>query len=61
MVKRYIPEQGDVIYLNFNPTIGHEQKGKRPAIVLSKKVFNLYTNMILVCPIASNEKDFPTK
>ena len=60
MVKRYIPEQGDVIYLNFNPTIGHEQKGKRPAIVLSKKVFNLYTNMILVCPIASNEKDFPT-
>lgn len=58
MVK-YIPEQGDIIYLDFNPTIGHEQKGKRPALVLSNRGFNLYTNMALVCPITSNIKEFP--
>ena len=60
MVKNYIPKQGDIIYIDFNPTKGHEQSGKRPAIVLSKELFNNYTNMVLVCPITSNVKDFPT-
>lgn len=58
MVK-YIPNQGDIIFLDFNPTIGHEQKGKRPALVLSNRGFNFYTNMALVCPITSNIKEFP--
>ena len=60
MVNRYIPKQGDIIFLNFNPTLGHEQKGKRPAIVVSNDVFNKNTHMIIVCPITSNEKDYPT-
>lgn len=38
MVKKYIPEQGDIIFLDFNPTIGHEQKGKWPAIVISNNI-----------------------
>lgn len=46
--------------MDFNPTKGHEQRGYRPAIVLSHSVFNQYTNMIIVCPISSNTKDFPT-
>ena len=40
MVKKYIPKQGDLVFLDFNPTKGHEQKGFRPAIVISNNVFN---------------------
>lgn len=60
MVKTYIPKQGDIVYLDLNPTKGHEQKGKRPAIVVSINVFNEHTKMAVVCPITSNMKDFPT-
>ena len=60
MVKKYIPKQGDIVYVNLNPTIGHEQNGKRPAVVISNDVFNINTKMIIVCPISSNIKFFPT-
>lgn len=60
MVKKYIPKQGDVVFLDFNPTKGHEQSGFRPAVVISNNVFNENTKMIIVCPITSNDKDFPT-
>lgn len=59
MVK-YVPKQGDIVYLDFNPIKGHEQKGFRPAVVISNNVFNLNTKMAIVCPITSNTKDFPT-
>lgn len=60
MVKKYIPEQGDIVLLDLNPTKGHEQRGFRPAIVISTNVFNRNTKMVIVCPITSNEKEFPT-
>lgn len=60
MVSKYIPKQGDVVLLDFNPTKGHEQKGFRSAVVISNDVFNQNTKMVMVCPITSNEKDFPT-
>ena len=60
MVKRYIPKQGDIVYIDLNPTKGHEQNGKRPAIVISNDVFNINTKMVIVCPITSNLKDYPT-
>lgn len=60
MVKKYIPEQGDVVFLDFNPIKGHEQNGFRPAVVISTNVFNKNTKMAIVCPITSNEKEFPT-
>ena len=60
MVKKYIPKQGDVVFLDFNPTKGHEQSGFRPAVVISNNVFNENTKMIMVCPITSNDKEFPT-
>lgn len=60
MVKKYIPEQGDIVYLDLNPTKGHEQKGSRPAIVISNNIFNKNTKMAIVCPITSNMKEFPT-
>ena len=60
MVKKYIPNQGDIVFLDFTPTLGHEQKGNRPAIVISNNTFNKNTKMVIVCPINSNTKYFPT-
>ena len=55
----YIPEQGDIIMLEFDPQTGHEQKGIRPAIVVSNKVFNNFTKMSVVCPITNTNRGFP--
>lgn len=62
MVKKYIPKQGDVVFLDFNPTKGHEQTGIRAAkaVVISTNIFNQNTKMVILCPITSNNKDFPT-
>ena len=60
MVKKYVPHQGDVVFLDFNPTKGHEQSGTRPAVVISTNIFNQKTKMAILCPITSNNKEFPT-
>ena len=60
MVRNYIPKQGDIVFLDFAPTKGHEQKGYRPAVVVSNNAFNKNTKMVILCPITSNEKEFPT-
>lgn len=60
MVDNYIPDKGDIIYVSFDPTKGHEQAGFRPAIVLSNILFNKFTGMAIVCPITNNTKEFPT-
>ena len=60
MVKKYIPKQGDIVLIDFAPTKGHEQKGYRPAVVVSNDIFNKNTGMVIVCPITSNDKYFPT-
>ena len=52
----YIPEANDIIWLSFDPTLGSEQSGRRPALVLSEKVFN-QNGMLLVCPITSKVKN----
>ncbi len=57
MVNKYIPKQGDIVLLDFNPTKGHEQNGKIPAIVISNNIFNKNTRRVIVCPITSNEKN----
>jgi len=54
-----IPERGAFIVLNFNPHAGHEQAGRRNAIVLSPKEFNKATGFIVVCPIANQKKGYP--
>ena len=62
-VRKYgkkIPKQKDIVYIDFNPIKGHEQKGIRPAIVISNNVFNKNTKMVIFCPIISNNKPFPT-
>lgn len=57
--EKYIPERGDIVWLNFNPQSGHEQMGKRPAIVVSPKKYNSKTNLALFCPITSKIKNYP--
>jgi len=56
---KYIPEQGDFAALTFNPQSGHEQKGRRPAIVVSKYLFNKYTGLAMVCPISNKDRKIP--
>ena len=58
MVK-YIPEQGDIVALTFDPQSGHEQKGRRPAIIVSNKVFNQHVGLAFACPITNTKRGFP--
>lgn len=56
---RYIPERGDLVWINFNPQKGHEQAYKRPALVLSPKLYNAKSSLVLLCPITSHTKGYP--
>ena len=51
--------QGDIIKVNFNPQKGHEQAGYRPAVVVSNNIFNIKTNLALICPITNTNNKFP--
>jgi mRNA interferase MazF len=55
----YIPERGDVVWITFNPQAGHEQAGRRPAVVLSPKTYNSKAGLALLCPITSQVKGYP--
>jgi mRNA interferase MazF len=55
----YIPKQGDIIAITFDPQSGHEQKGRRPAFVVSKDLFNRSTGLAIVCPITNTDHEFP--
>lgn len=55
----YIPDQGNFVAITFDPQSGHEQKGCRPAFVISKKLFNSSTCMAMVCPMTTTERGFP--
>ena len=57
--KQYIPQKGDFITLTFDPQSGHEQKGSRPAIVISNTIFNQKTGLALVCPITNTDRNIP--
>jgi len=60
MVKNnYVPAQGDIILVDFNPQVGHEQKGKRPALVVSNHTFNNFTKVAMLCPITNTNRSFP--
>ena len=52
-------KQGNIIWLDFDPQAGHEQKGRRPALVISNDTFNNFSKMIFVCPITSVNKNHP--
>jgi len=56
---RYIPRKGDFVRLSFDPQAGHEQKGWRPALVISNDLFNLHTGLAIVCPVTNTDRGFP--
>ena len=55
----YVPDRGDIIWINFNPQSGHEQAGRRPALVISPIAYNQKIGMALLCPITNQIKDYP--
>ncbi len=55
----YTPERGDVVWITFNPQAGHEQAGRRPAVVLSPKAYNGKVGLALLCPVTSQVKGYP--
>ena len=55
----YVPERGDAIWLQFNPQAGHEQGGRRPALVLSPKSYNNKVGLLICCPITNQVKGYP--
>src|SRR2546425_7609843 len=59
VAKAYVPDVGDLVWLNFMPQAGHEQAGRRPALVLSPLTYNDKASLAVVCPITSRAKGYP--
>ena len=56
---RYIPDRGDLVWVDFNPQKGHEQANKRPSVVLSPKSYNAKSSLAIMCPMTSQVKGYP--
>ena len=59
MARRYVPTRGDAVWIAFNPQAGHEQAGRRPALVLSPASYNIKVGLAILCPITSQVKGYP--
>jgi mRNA interferase MazF len=60
MVTRpYVPDAGDLVWLTFDPQAGHEQRGRRPALILSPRSYNSKARLAITCPITSHVKGYP--
>lgn len=57
--RRYVPERGDAVWIMLNPQAGHEQAGRRPAVVLSPAAYNKKVGLALLCPLTSRPKGYP--
>ena len=58
-MKAYIPKKGDFIVVTFDPQSGREQRGRRPALVVSNTLFNEHTGLAMVCPLTATDRDYP--
>ena len=58
-MSRYVPDSGDIVWLQFDPQAGHEQTGHRPALVLSPARYNRARGMMICCPMTSRIKGYP--
>jgi mRNA interferase MazF len=59
MARRYVPASGDVIWITLTPQTGHEQAGRRPALVLSPASYNGKVGLVIICPVTSQVKGYP--
>lgn len=55
----YVPRKGELITLTFDPQSGHEQRGRRPALVVSNDLFNKHTGICIACPITNTRREYP--
>jgi mRNA interferase MazF len=58
-VADYVPRKGELITLTFDPQSAHEQRGRRPALVVSNDLFNRHTGLCIACPITNTRRDYP--
>lgn len=58
-MRLYVPQKGDFIAVTFDPQSGHEQSGRRPALVVSNTQFNEHTGLSIVCPLTNKDRKFP--
>ncbi len=59
MARDFVPDAGDVVWLNFTPQAGHEHSGQRPALVLSPAEYNDKTSLMICCPLTTRIKNYP--
>jgi len=57
--RAYVPQRGDVVWITLNPQAGHEQAGRRPAVVLSPEAYNARVGLALLCPVTNQIKGYP--
>lgn len=55
----YVPDRGEAVWLTFDPQAGHEQAGRRPAVVLSPRIYNERTGLAILCPVTTRIKGYP--
>ena len=58
-MRAFVPRKGDFIAVTFDPQSGHEQKGRRPAMVVSNTLFNEQTGLAIVCPVTTTHRGYP--
>lgn len=56
--RTYVPSRGDIVWIDFDPTKGHEQRGRRPALVISPQKYNVLTHRAIFCPVTSKSKGY---
>ena len=59
VARSYVPDAGDLVWLTFDPQAGHEQRGRRPALILSPRAYNTKARLAIACPITSHAKGYP--
>ena len=59
MTQQYVPRRGDAVWISLNPQTGHEQAGRRPAIVLSPETYNARVGLAILCPVTNQIKGYP--
>jgi mRNA interferase MazF len=59
VARDYVPDAGDLVWLTFDPQAGHEQRGRRPALILSPRTYNAKARLAIACPITSQVKGYP--
>ncbi len=59
MTSGYCPKRGDLVWISLNPQAGHEQAGRRPAVILSPEAYNRKVGLAILCPVTSRSKGYP--